>query len=185
MPCSSTPRIRSPRAAGSRSACSGSPAASSASARPTSAAPQQLDYASLVDFKTGEVVWFNVVQAGSQVPGIKFGDLRTPQGAAQMVERLLGRMKPGRGVRQRAGGALMCVRCLESPAARCWSAEARPRPRCTTGVAEARIRPQDMVPLVGAGYRADRPRREGPVEGNGAGRGGDRRLQPADHRTRS
>jgi len=57
---------------------------------------QQLDYASLVDLKTGEVVWFNVVAAGSQVPGIKFGDLRTPQGAAQMVERLLGRMKPGR-----------------------------------------------------------------------------------------
>ena len=60
----------------------------------------QLDYASLVDLKTGEVVWFNVVQAGSEIPGIKFGDLRTPQGAAQMVERLLGRMKPGRAVRQ-------------------------------------------------------------------------------------
>ena len=29
----------------------------------------QLDYASLVDLKTGEVVWFNVVQAGSQIPG--------------------------------------------------------------------------------------------------------------------
>ena len=28
---------------------------------------QQLDYASLVDLKTGEVVWFNVVRAGSQV----------------------------------------------------------------------------------------------------------------------
>ena len=60
----------------------------------------QLDYASLVDLKTGEVVWFNVVRAGSQVPGIKFGDLRTPQGAAQMVERLLGRMKPGAAVRR-------------------------------------------------------------------------------------
>jgi hypothetical protein len=61
---------------------------------------QQLDYASLVDLKTGEVVWFNVVQAGSQIPGIKFGDLRTPQGAAQMVDRLLNRMKPGRAVRE-------------------------------------------------------------------------------------
>jgi hypothetical protein len=61
---------------------------------------QQLDYASLVDLKTGEVVWFNVVLAGSQVPGIKFGDLRTAQGAAQMVDRLLGRMKPGQAIRQ-------------------------------------------------------------------------------------
>ena len=61
---------------------------------------QQLDYASLVDLKTGEVVWFNVVQAGSQIPGIKFGDLRTPEGAAQMVDRLLNRMKPGRAVRE-------------------------------------------------------------------------------------
>jgi hypothetical protein len=56
----------------------------------------QLDYAGLVDLKTGEVVWFNVVQAKSEVPGIDFGDLRTPQGAAQMVDRLLNRMKPGR-----------------------------------------------------------------------------------------
>ena len=66
----------------------------------------QLDYASLVDLKTGEVVWFNVVSAGSEIPGIKFGDLRTPQGAAQMVERLLGRMKPGYDIRraQRAKG---------------------------------------------------------------------------------
>jgi hypothetical protein len=63
----------------------------------------QLDYASLVDLKTGEVVWFNVVQASSQVPGIKFGELRTPQGAAQMVERLLGRMKPGKAVRREQG----------------------------------------------------------------------------------
>ena len=62
----------------------------------------QLDYASLVDLKTGEVVWFNVVRAGSEVPGIKFGDLRTPAGAAQMVDRLLGRMKPGQAVREAA-----------------------------------------------------------------------------------
>jgi hypothetical protein len=61
---------------------------------------EQLDYASLVDLKTGEVVWFNVVDAASQVPGIKFGELRTPEGAAQMVDRLLGRMKPGQAVRR-------------------------------------------------------------------------------------
>jgi hypothetical protein len=60
----------------------------------------QLNYASLVDLKTGQVVWFNVVRAGSQVPGIKFGDLRTPEGAEQMIERLLGRMKPGLAVRR-------------------------------------------------------------------------------------
>ena len=64
---------------------------------------EQLDYASLVDLHTGRVVWFNVVAASSQVPGIKFGDLRTPEGAAQMVERLLGRMKPGGAVRKAQG----------------------------------------------------------------------------------
>ena len=62
----------------------------------------QLDYASLVDLKTGEVIWFNVVRAGSEVPGIKFGDLRTPAGAAQMVDRLLNRMKPGAAVARQA-----------------------------------------------------------------------------------
>ena len=64
----------------------------------------QFAYASLVDLHTGEVVWFNVLQTGSQVAGIKFGDIRTPEGAAQMVERVLGRMKPGRDV-QRARDA--------------------------------------------------------------------------------
>lgn len=62
----------------------------------------QLNYASLVDLKTGEVVWFNVVRAGSEVPGIKFGDLRTPAGAAQMIDRLLNRMKPGLAVVRQA-----------------------------------------------------------------------------------
>lgn len=59
----------------------------------------QSAYASLVDLKTGEVVWFNVLQTSSMAPGIQFGDIRTPEGAAQMVERLLGRMKAGRNVR--------------------------------------------------------------------------------------
>jgi hypothetical protein len=59
----------------------------------------QSAYASLVDLRTGEVVWFNVLQTNSQLPGVKFGDIRTPEGAAQMVERLLGRMKAGRNVR--------------------------------------------------------------------------------------
>lgn len=63
----------------------------------------QLAYASLVDLHTGQVVWFNVVEIGSDLPGVTFGDIRTPGGAAQLVERLLGRMKPGRAVRQVSG----------------------------------------------------------------------------------
>lgn len=61
----------------------------------------QFAYASLVDLRTGEVVWFNTLSAGSQVAGIKMGDIRTDAGAAQMVDRLLDRMKPGRDVRRR------------------------------------------------------------------------------------
>lgn len=64
----------------------------------------QFAYASLVDLRTGEVVWFNVLQAGSQVAGIKMGDIRTDAGAAQMVDRLLDRMKPGRNVQRRTQG---------------------------------------------------------------------------------
>jgi hypothetical protein len=65
----------------------------------------QSAYASLVDLRTGEVVWFNVLQAGTQVAGIKMGDMRKPQGAAQLVDRLLGRMKPGRDVRRAQSAA--------------------------------------------------------------------------------
>lgn len=67
----------------------------------------QSAYASLVDLRTGEVVWFNVLQAGTQIAGIKMGDIRKPEGATQLVDRLLGRMKPGRDVRraQAAAGA--------------------------------------------------------------------------------
>ena len=60
----------------------------------------QFAYASLVDLRTGEVVWFNVLSTGSQLPGVTFGDIRNPQGAAQMVDRLLGRMKPGHDIRE-------------------------------------------------------------------------------------
>lgn len=62
----------------------------------------QAAYASLVDLRTGEVVWFNLLQTGSQLPGVRFGDIRTPEGAAQMVERLIGRMRAGRNVRNRS-----------------------------------------------------------------------------------
>ena len=64
----------------------------------------QLAYASLVDLHTGEVVWFNVLLTGTQVAGVNLGDIRTPEGAAQMVERLLGRMKPGLDVRRAGKG---------------------------------------------------------------------------------
>ena len=60
----------------------------------------QFAYASLVDLRTGEVVWFNVLKADAQIAGINMGDIRKPEGAAQMVERLLGRMKPGREIRR-------------------------------------------------------------------------------------
>ncbi len=54
----------------------------------------QTAFASLVDLKSGNVVWFNVLQSQQ-------GDIRTPEGSAQMVERLLGRMRAGRNVRER------------------------------------------------------------------------------------
>ena len=66
-----------------------------------SAGGGQSAYASLVDLRTGEVVWFNILQTSSMLPGVQFGDIRTPDGAAQMVERLLGRMRAGRLVRER------------------------------------------------------------------------------------
>ena len=72
---------------------------------PTIGGGGQFAYASLVDLRTGEVVWFNVLQTGSQIAGIKIGDIRTPEGAAAMVERLLGRMKPGKDVARAHEGA--------------------------------------------------------------------------------
>jgi hypothetical protein len=61
----------------------------------------QFAYASLVDLRSGDVVWFNVLQTGTQIAGINMGDIRKPEGAAQMVDRLLDRMKPGKAVRKR------------------------------------------------------------------------------------
>jgi hypothetical protein len=43
---------------------------------------RQIAFASLVDLKTGNVVWFNVLVSGT-------GDIRTPEGANQMVSKLL------------------------------------------------------------------------------------------------
>jgi hypothetical protein len=83
----------------------------------------QFAYASLVDLRTGEVAWFNVLQTGTQIAGINMGDVRKPEGAAQMVERLLNRMKPGRDVRRAMKAQGQRARCF--PAARCWPAAAR------------------------------------------------------------
>jgi hypothetical protein len=55
----------------------------------------QSAFASLVDLRSGDVVWFNILQS-------QIGDIRKPEGAAEMVERLLGRMRAGRDVRRAA-----------------------------------------------------------------------------------
>ncbi|MEQ7872867.1 hypothetical protein ABDK56_02535 [Sphingomonas sp. ASV193] len=68
---------------------------------PTIGGGGEFAYASLVDLRTGKVAWFNILQTDGQVAGVKLGDIRTPEGAAQMVERLIGRMKPGRAMRAR------------------------------------------------------------------------------------
>jgi hypothetical protein len=68
---------------------------------PTVGGGGQFAYASLADLRTGEVVWFNVVNASSQIAGIMMGDIRTDEGAAQLIDRLLDRMKPGRNVQRR------------------------------------------------------------------------------------
>jgi hypothetical protein len=60
---------------------------------PQIGAGSQQGYASLVDLRTGDVVWFNFLQAQT-------GDIRTPAGAAELVDRLLGNMRAGRAVRQ-------------------------------------------------------------------------------------
>jgi hypothetical protein len=52
---------------------------------------RQEAFASLVDLKTGRVVWFNTLASGN-------GDIRSQAGADRMVASLLGRMKPGAAV---------------------------------------------------------------------------------------
>jgi hypothetical protein len=48
----------------------------------------QYAFVSLVDLKSGRVVWFNFLSSED-------GDIRTAKGAEEMVTRLLGDMKPG------------------------------------------------------------------------------------------
>ncbi len=52
---------------------------------------QQFAYASLVDLKTGQVVWFNTLAS-------TVGDIRTAEGAKKMVDNLLSTMKPGKAL---------------------------------------------------------------------------------------
>jgi hypothetical protein len=52
----------------------------------------QFAFASLVDLKTGQVVWFNTLAATT-------GDIRTPEGAQKMVDSLLDEMEPGKAPR--------------------------------------------------------------------------------------
>lgn len=56
----------------------------------TPAGGAQIAFASLVDLKTGQVVWFNTLTSGS-------GDIRTREGADKMVESLLESMKGTEG----------------------------------------------------------------------------------------
>lgn len=57
---------------------------------------QQSAFASLVDLKTGQVVWFNTLASS-------VGDIRTAEGADKLVKALLGDMKPGAPVGKPAG----------------------------------------------------------------------------------
>lgn len=49
----------------------------------------QVAFVSLIDLKTGQVVWFNTLAAS-------VGDIRTPEGAQKMVDSLLDKMEPGK-----------------------------------------------------------------------------------------
>lgn len=49
---------------------------------------QRIAFASLVDLKTGKLVWYNVLASS-------VGDIRTAEGAAATIDKLLERMKPG------------------------------------------------------------------------------------------
>ncbi len=52
---------------------------------------QYTAFVSLVDLRTGKVVWFNTLISS-------VGDMRTPEGAEKMVTALLEKMKPGQAV---------------------------------------------------------------------------------------
>ena len=112
----------------------------------------QFAYASLVDLRSGEVVWFNVLQTGSQLPGIKFGDIRT-----QVAHRRWSSARRPNEARPRGppgdGEALMCMRCAELSGRLLLAGGGALAASMATGIAQARTRPADMVPLIGPGFR--------------------------------
>ena len=87
---------RSPRAAGSRLACSGSPAASSAFARPMSAASSSSTMPRWSTSRPARWCGSTSSRRAARSPASSSATCGRRQGAAQMVDRLLGRMKPGR-----------------------------------------------------------------------------------------
>lgn len=50
---------------------------------------QQIAFASLVDLRTGNVVWYNFLYSEK-------GDIREPEGASELIDRLLDEMKPAK-----------------------------------------------------------------------------------------
>jgi hypothetical protein len=122
----------------------------------------QLDYAGLVDLHTGEVVWFNVVRAGSEVPGSSSATCARPR-ARHRWSSACWPDEAGDAVRAGGGEELMCARCFELSRRSLLLAAGR-RGVLRPAVAEARILPKDMVPLVGPGYR--RPRRTSRASGS-------------------
>jgi hypothetical protein len=60
------------------------------------ASGSQVAFVSLVDLKTGKVVWYNFLFSED-------GDIRKPEGAKEMVELLLDDMKPGQPLKNKKG----------------------------------------------------------------------------------
>jgi hypothetical protein len=54
----------------------------------------QYAFVSLVDLKSGQIVWFNTLADSA-------GDIRTPDGATKMVNNLLDKMEPGQVPKQK------------------------------------------------------------------------------------
>ena len=145
----------------------------------------QFAYASLVDLRTGEVVWFNVVQAGSQIAGHQ--DRRHPHARGRGADGRAAARPDEAGPRGPPGGgeALMCMRCAELSRRTLLAGGGALAASLATGVAQARVLPAGHGPADRPGLPPDRRGRKGPVAADGPGRGGGLRLQPADQGSRA